>query len=419
MKTVARERLQSQSLAPATEWVPTTLGALGRYWNGRGFKRSEWRKTGRQIIRIQDLTGTGARPNYYQGDADERHVIRSGDLLVSWAATLGVFVWDGPEAVLNQHIFKVESQINRRFHRYVIESVLDRLRAESHGTGMVHITRGRFLRTPVLLPQADDQETIAIRIASRLSELAATDAALRQTLPKLRAFRAAVLRDACEGRLRRVDAAPAPRELPHGWIRTTIADLLREPLRNGHSARASSSGTGIRTLRLSAVTTGDFSEQNTKLTRADAHGVRDLWLEPGDLLIERSNTAELVGTARVYRGPHQYAIFPDLMIRARFKEEVDPGFIELVFQWGRTREYLRARAVGVAGNMPKIDQDTVASVPVPLPLRDEQAATVREVQRRLRDATEVERTVRIALQRLPELRRAILAQELGGVNQAS
>ena len=133
-------------------WAWTTLGEIGDYLNGRGFKKSEWHDSGRPIIRIQNLTGSGARFNYFEGEAEERHIAREGDLLVSWAATLGVFVWHGPEAVINQHIFKVESRIDRRFHRYLLLAVLGDLQRQTHGSGMVHITKSRFDGTPVALP---------------------------------------------------------------------------------------------------------------------------------------------------------------------------------------------------------------------------------------------------------------------------
>src|SRR3954447_18945009 len=95
----------------------------------------------------------------------------------------------------------------------------------------------------------------------------------------------------------RSDAESLP-ELPSGWIWTTLGALLREPLRNGHSAKSTTDPAGVRTLTLTAVTKGDFSEENTKLTVAKPDAVVDLWLRPGDLFIERSNTPELVGTAR-------------------------------------------------------------------------------------------------------------------------
>jgi type I restriction enzyme S subunit len=167
------------------------LGELGRYVNGRGFKKSEWAKAGRPIIRIQNLTGSGSGFNYYAGEADERHVVRRGDLLVSWAATLGVYEWDGPEAVLNQHIFKVESLIDRRFHRYLIERTLNQLQAQAHGTGMVHITRGPFERTPVLVPPRAEQRRIVEAIEEQFSRLDAAERSLAGAQEKLKALRRA------------------------------------------------------------------------------------------------------------------------------------------------------------------------------------------------------------------------------------
>jgi type I restriction enzyme, S subunit len=95
-------------------WEWTTLGEIGDYVNGRAFKPSEWSLNGRPIIRIQNLTGSGSAFNYFDGNLEEKYVVRTGDFLISWAATLGSFVWNGPEGALNQHIFKVKSYIDSR-----------------------------------------------------------------------------------------------------------------------------------------------------------------------------------------------------------------------------------------------------------------------------------------------------------------
>lgn len=157
--------------------------------------------------------------------------------------------------------------------------------------------------------------------------------------------------------------------------------LFREPLRNGHSARAAEDGKGIRTLTLSAVTYGDFSEANTKITNASSEKAAGLWLEPGDVLIERSNTAELVGTARVYRGPRNFAIFPDLMIRARVAPDVSDRFVEYFLASERSRTFFRRSAQGIAGSMPKISQETIERLRIPLAPRPEQDRIVAEIEK--------------------------------------
>lgn len=168
---------------------------------------------------------------------------------------------------------------------------------------------------------------------------------------------------------------------PTGWMVVPLGEVIREPLRNGHSSKASSDGTGVRTLTLTAVTIGDFSEKNTKMTVADPAKVRDLWLEPGDILVERANTPELVGTARLYRGLNHYAIFPDLLIRVRLADGVLPSFVEHALSTESARSVFRQAAQGIAGSMPKIDQETVERFPLCLAPTAEQHRIVAEVEK--------------------------------------
>jgi type I restriction enzyme S subunit len=203
-------------------------------------------------------------------------------------------------------------------------------------------------------------------------------------------------------------------ELPEGWCWTTLGALLREPLRNGHSARASKDGRGIRTLTLTAVTDGDFSECNTKVTVADPDRVSGLWLEPGDILVERSNTAELVGTAALYRGRPHYAIFPDLLIRVRLCDGALPLWTEAVLKSPRARRHFRSSAQGIAGSMPKISQATVADLAVPLPPLIEQKRIIDELERISTVTNDVAHVSTIDSRRSETLRQSILTWAFEG-----
>lgn len=261
-------------------WVRTTLGELGRYLNGRGFKKTEWAKAGRPIIRIQNLTGSGSGFNYFAGKAEERHVVRRGDLLVSWAATLGVYEWDGPEAVLNQHIFKVESFIDRRFHKYLIERTLNQLLAQAHGTGMVHITRRPFDKTPVLLPPRAEQQRIVEAIEEQFSRVdAATDSLVRGQANLAR------LRLASQGRALR---------LALKWPTATLSSVLAEGLMNGRSVRTQAGGFPV--LRLSALRSSTIDLSERKYGAWDQTDAERYLVRAGDFLVARGNgTLSLVG----------------------------------------------------------------------------------------------------------------------------
>lgn len=335
-----------------TGWTMTTLGALGRYINGRGFKKSEWGANGRPIIRIQNLTGSSQSFNFYDGPVDERNLARQGDLLVSWAATLGAYIWNGPDALVNQHIFKVESYIDKGFHKYLLDYHLDELMSHTHGSGMVHITRPQFDGLLVAIPSMEEQRRIVDLLESHLSQLDAAGGSLTSAAKSLSAWEAV----STEAVLRANASRCAPLE-----------DLLLEPLRNGHSAPRVT-GSGVRTLTLTAVTQGDFSNANTKITSADKHRVRDLWLKRDDILVQRANTAELVGTSAIFDGPSDWAIFPDLLIRVRVDPRRSlPAYVAAVLAGRQARDSLRAQAKGLAGSMPKIDQRAIAHLSIPVP----------------------------------------------------
>jgi type I restriction enzyme S subunit len=191
-------------------WPKKTLAEIGSYWNGRAFKKSEWRETGRPIIRIQNLTGSSGRFNYFAGEVDERNVARKGDLLVSWAATLGAYVWDGPEAVINQHIFKVESRIVRSYHYYALLTTLDDLHRRAHGSGMVHVTRSVFDHATVPVPAEEEQRLAVEEIERRLSLVRSLDDAVVDAQRRSRTLRWAVLRAAFRGELISQDVSNEP-----------------------------------------------------------------------------------------------------------------------------------------------------------------------------------------------------------------
>ena len=203
-------------------------------------------------------------------------------------------------------------------------------------------------------------------------------------------------------------------ELPEGWLAARLGDVLSEPLRNGHSAKASSDGRGVRAITLTAVTYGDFSERNTKVTCAEPDRVRDLWLQPGDILIERSNTPELVGTARLYRGPRDFAIFPDLVIRARVDGRVLPEFVELALSAPAGRAYFTGSAQGTSGSMPKIDQGTIEQFPLAVPPVPEQKRIFEAVLRACASVSGARDRLSRVLATLRRFRRAVLSSACTG-----
>ena len=157
------------------------LGDVGRFINGRAFKPTEWGESGLPIVRIQNLTNPDAPFNRFNGPANADNLIDTGDIVVSWSATIEARTWVGGLAILNQHIFKAIEQrgvVDRRFFFFLLVAAVDELRKRVHGTTMQHVTRGSFESLSILLPPLLEQWAIAEVLDSIDEAIEATEAVI-------------------------------------------------------------------------------------------------------------------------------------------------------------------------------------------------------------------------------------------------
>lgn len=145
------------------------LGDIATYINGYAFKPEQRGSEGLPIIRIQDLTGNAYDLGYYNGDYPKKIELNDGDVLISWSASLGVYLWNRGKALLNQHIFKVvfdKVEIDKFYFMYAVEYNLDKMSLKTHGATMKHITKKDFDNVVIPYPDLDYQKEISYRLTS-------------------------------------------------------------------------------------------------------------------------------------------------------------------------------------------------------------------------------------------------------------
>ena len=168
-------------------------------------------------------------------------------------------------------------------------------------------------------------------------------------------------------------------ENPDTWLWQVLDDLLILGPTNGFSPKAVDLETPVRSLTLSATTSGKFKGEHSKFIDTEVPADSELWLSDGDILVQRGNTIDYVGVAAVYRGEPNLFIYPDLMMKLRVTSACDTNFIHLAMSEVSARSFLRARASGTSGSMPKINQATLKSLPLPVPPLAEQRRIVAKV----------------------------------------
>lgn len=336
-------------------WKERKLGDLGRYINGRAFKPADWGSKGLPIIRIQNLTDPKKEYNFFDGPVSERHLVRDGDLLISWSATLGSFIWDRGDAALNQHIFKVdvnEALVEKEFLHYLVLHILEDLASQTHGSTMKHITKGKFDATPVLIPPLAEQRRLVGRIRACLDRIDAVRRLRAESVAAAESLFSSALKEIAES----VPAAPVP-----------LGDVLVDTM-NGLSLRATPSDANGRVLSLGALRTLYLDAGESKPVVMDDHVAEKYAVEPGDVFISRSNTRELVGLPAIARGDWGRVIFPDLMIRLVPDERrIRPVYLALALRLPDVREAVRSHAKGTSSSMVKISGRSLRLVEIPVP----------------------------------------------------
>ena len=177
-------------------WEKKPISQLGEYLNGFAFKPSDWQKSGKPIIKIKEM-GNGVSNDTPRNNGERvpaKYLVKAGDLLFSWSATLMVIVWSGEEGWLNQHLFKVTPSkgIEREFLLQSISNTIEEFQNLTTGSTMKHIQRNKLDQVFVNVPNdeimkryssiAEKKRTEILHLSSQIRLLSE---ARDRLLPKL------------------------------------------------------------------------------------------------------------------------------------------------------------------------------------------------------------------------------------------
>lgn len=323
---------------------------------------------------------------------------------------------------------------------------------------------------PFRIPPLPEQRRIVAEIEQQFSRLDAGVAALKRVAANLKRYKAAVLKAACDGsltadwRAAHPDAEPAgvllkrilaerrrrweqaerarmvargkpPRDdrwkaryaepqppnpadlppLPKTWTWATV-EQLSSVIQYGSSAKCATEG-DVPVLRMGNITTdGHIQVGELKYLPAKHDEFPELLLSPGDLLFNRTNSAELVGKSAVYRGEPAPCSFASYLIRVRLMdgaERAEPVYVAACLNSSLGRRWVKSVVSQQVGQA-NVNGTKLAAFTLPLPPHDEQL----EIARRIDDSFSVaEHTVAemdAAARRASHLRQSILRDAFAG-----
>ncbi|MBK8069943.1 MAG: restriction endonuclease subunit S [Rhodanobacteraceae bacterium] len=350
-------------------------------------------------------------------DAPQQARLPAEELLFAkWSATpgtsFGAHIWSGADAVLNQHIFRVDFNpdlVEKRFFKHAINEKLAELIDVAHGgVGLRHVTKGVFERTEVPLPPLPEQE----RIADKLDALLARVDACRERLDRipaiLKRFRQSVLAAATSGELTR--EWREERGLSSEWSTTRIVDIAyvgtgSTPLRSNSSYYAESGTPWIT----SSVTGLPFVTGADEFVTDAAITAHRLKVYPvGTLIVAlygEGKTRGQVTELRIAAAVNQAcaAICVD-------QRKAEVAFVRLVLE----ANYLQMRELAEGGNQPNLNLTKIKEFQFSLPSILEQNEITRRTTELFQAISKLEVRVRAVSIRASSLTPATLAKAFRG-----
>ena len=140
-------------------WEDTSLWDIAEYYNGLALQK--YRPTSDEFLRVIKIKemgeGFSEKSEKASVDIPLQAIVKNGDVLFSWSATLEVQIWSKGIGALNQHIFKVTSRNHpRTYYYFELRNYLNhfKMMADKRKTTMGHITQDHLKQSRICKPPA-------------------------------------------------------------------------------------------------------------------------------------------------------------------------------------------------------------------------------------------------------------------------
>lgn len=141
-------------------WEISNLTKVASYLNGLAMQKyPSTHKSSLPVLKIRELNlgYCDEKSSSCNEEVPLKYIIENGDVVFSWSGTLAIKIWSGGKCGLNQHLFKISSEVYPKwFYFQWTKFHLDQFIriAEGNKTSMGHIKRGDLEKATVLVPSS-------------------------------------------------------------------------------------------------------------------------------------------------------------------------------------------------------------------------------------------------------------------------
>ena len=139
------------------------LGKVVKFLNGRAYKKSELLDEGKyKVLRVGNFY-TNDKWYYSNLELPEDKYCNNGDLLYTWAATIGPEIWNGDKVIFHYHIWKLifdDKILDKKFLYYFLDMDVNTITQSTTKSTMPHVSMSSMNKRIIPIPPLPVQEEI-------------------------------------------------------------------------------------------------------------------------------------------------------------------------------------------------------------------------------------------------------------------
>jgi type I restriction enzyme S subunit len=171
-------------------WSVSKLGSLLNIQSGYAFDSKKFvDEGGVPLIRIRDISDGYNTVVNYEGDYDDKYLVKNGDYLIGMDGEFRCYEWKGKNALLNQRVCRLESfdtSLYSRFLFYGINKYLKDIEDVTAFTTVKHISAKQIKDIEFPIPPIQEQKRIVAILDQAFADIDKARALTEQNLKNAR-----------------------------------------------------------------------------------------------------------------------------------------------------------------------------------------------------------------------------------------
>jgi len=370
-------------------WESVALGKLAIIKYGKGLSAKQ--REGSGIIPVVSSAGVAGKHT--------EALVHDPAIVIGRKGNAGA-VWSMPGPcwpIDTTYFLEVPPEVDQAFLAHHLAYL--NLGQLDSSTAIPSLRREDLEASTVALPPRAEQKRIVAAIEEHLSHLDAAEAAVESARHRVQ-------------RLERTILARAQAEGGKVDLGGLLLDIEAGKSFKTPGRRATSDEWGV--IKVSAMTWGDFDEDENKAVPTDHIVDPRYQIRSGDLLLSRANTSEYVGATVLVGACRPRLLLSDKSMRLIPHEGVDRRWLRYALSAHQVRSQMSLLATGTSDSMRNISQEKVRGLRIRVPEFHRQRVIANEIHMALDRRARLKAELAVASSRAASLRSAILAAALSG-----